>query len=34
MLLDNDIANCIEWGKHYEAEEIRKQDEREFEGLL
>jgi hypothetical protein len=34
MLEENHLYNCIEWGKHYEAEEIRKQDEREHSDAL
>ena len=33
-MLDTRFENIIEWGRHYEAEELRRQDEREFSDLL
>jgi hypothetical protein len=33
-MLDTHFENVIEWGKHYEAEELRKQDEKGLSELL
>jgi hypothetical protein len=34
LTTDQHIYDCIDWGRHYEQEELRKQDERELADLL